>query len=92
MKRLTRSKEGMRVRCLCVSIWLSKRSTREGSTRTTVATPSTTPLAITMPMSRPRVRRIKHRAKKPAMVVRLEPDRERKAAMMAWVMASRLSS
>ena len=54
--------------------------------------PSTTPLAMTMPMSRPRVRRMKHSARNPAMVVRLEPKRDRKAATIAWAMASRLSS
>ena len=37
------------------------------------------------------VNRMKQRARKPAMVVRLEPDRERNAAQMAWAMASRLS-
>ena len=89
---MTRVKSGSRLRCLCFSICPSNRSSRAGSTRITVATPSTTPLAMTMPMSRPRVRRMKHRAIKPAMVVRLEPDREVKAATMARAMASRLSS
>ena len=63
-----------------------------GSTSTTVATPSTTPLAMTKPMSLPRVRRMKHRARKPAMVVREEPERDLNAATMAVAMASRLSS
>ena len=75
-----------------MTICLSKISTSAGSTKMTVAMPSTTPLAITRPMFLPRVICIKHRARKPAMVVALEPDRERKAAAMAWVMASRLSS
>ena len=64
----------------------------EGSTSTTVATPSTTPLAMTMPRSMPRVNRMKHRAKKPAMVVRELPDRDLKAATMEVAMASRLSA
>ena len=76
---------------MCLVICLSKISTRLGSTRITVATPSTTPLAMTMPMSRPSVSRMTHRARKPAMVVTLEEDRERNAATMAAAMASRLS-
>ena len=35
---------------------------------------------------------MKHRATKPATVVRLEPEREAKAASTAAAMASRLSS
>ena len=92
IKLFTLSKLGIRLLCLCLVICLSKISTREGSTRITVATPSTTPLAMTMPMSRPSVSRMTHRARKPATVVRLEEDRERKAATTACAMASRSSS
>ena len=43
-------------------------------------------------MSRPRVRRMKHRARKPAIVVMELPDRDLKADTMETAMASRLSS
>ena len=63
-----------------------------GSTSTTVATPRTTPLAITRPRSRPSVKRMKQSARKPAMVVRELPERDLKAATMETAMASRRSS
>ncbi len=53
-------------------------------------TPSATPLAITMPISRPSVRRMVHIARKPAMVVRLEAEMEVMVLQMALTMASSL--
>ena len=55
-------------------------------------TPSATPLAITMPMSRPSVSRMAHRARKPAMVVRLEAAMEVVVLQMAPTMASSLEA
>ena len=53
-------------------------------------TPSATPLAITRPMSRPRVSRIAHSARKPAMVVRLDAAMEVMVLQMAETIASSL--
>ena len=58
---------------------------------TTVITPSTTPFAMTRPISRPRVSRMKHSARKPKIVVSELPDRERKVFDTARAMASRWS-
>ena len=55
-------------------------------------TPNTTPFAMTIPRSRPRVKLMKHRAMKPATVVRELPSTEEKVAAMAWAMASSLVS
>ena len=65
---------------------------RDGSTVTQQMTPSRTPLAMTTPMSRPKVKLMKQRAMKPAMVVREEPVTEVMVAAMAWAMASFLSA
>ena len=46
---------------------------------------------MTMPMSRPIVKRIAQSARKPAMVVSELPESEVKAAVIAFAMASRLS-
>jgi len=46
-------------------------------------TPSKTPLAMTRPRSRPRVKVIKQRARKPAMVVAELPITELKVSLMA---------
>lgn len=46
-----------------------ERKDERGQDVTVLTTPSNTPLAITMPMSRPSVRRMVHIARKPAMVV-----------------------
>ena len=54
-------------------------------------TPSATPFAITMPMSRPSVRRMVHRARKPAMVVRLEAVTEENVFTIALAIACSLS-
>ena len=54
-------------------------------------TPRATPFAMTMPMSRPRVRRMVHRARKPAMVVMLEAVTEEKVFTMAVAIACSLS-
>ena len=59
-----------------------------GSTVTHPITPSSTPLAITRPRSRPMVKLMKHRAAKPAMVVTELPSTETKVSWMAWAMAS----
>ena len=62
-----------------------------GSTVTQPRTPSSTPLAITMPRSRPRVKLMKHRAMKPAMVVTELPMTLVRVSLMATAMASLLS-
>ena len=54
----------------------SQASIREGSTVTQQITPSTTPFAITIPRSKPRVKVMKQSAIKPAIVVRDEPATE----------------
>ena len=66
----------------------SKTRMRQGRIRMTQAIPITTPFAMTMPMSRPMVKRIAQRARKPAMVVSELPERETKADEMAFAMAS----
>ena len=53
-------------------------------------TPSSTPLAMTRPISRPSVRRMVHSARKPAMVVSELPVMEDMVAVMALAMASSL--
>ena len=58
---------------------------------TQLTTPSTTPLAMTIPMSRPRVKLMKHRAINPATVVTDEPIIEVNVSAMACTMASSLS-
>ena len=54
-------------------------------------TPNTTPLAITIPKSIPRVKLIKHRAIKPATVVMELLTTEVMVSLMAFAMASFLS-
>ena len=60
---------GIRGLCRVFCSTLSKVRIKAGSTVTQPKTPKMTPLAITMPRSRPRVKLIKHRAMKPATVV-----------------------
>ena len=79
---------GIRDRCRVLCMGLSNTRIRLGSTVTHPTTPSSTPLAITMPRSRPMVKDMKHRAIKPAMVVTAEPVTEARVASMAAVMAS----
>ena len=59
---------------------------RAGRIVTEPMTPKMTPLAITRPRSRPRVKVIKQRAMKPATVVAEEPITELKVALMAFSM------
>lgn len=66
----------MMVRCLYFSTHLSKVRISAGRMTTVQMTPSATPFAMTMPMSRPSVRRMAHRARKPAMVVSDEAEKE----------------
>lgn len=60
---------GMMERCLVFCRGLSSTRIRAGSTVTQPSTPSSTPLAMTRPRSRPSVKPMKHRAMKPEMVV-----------------------
>ena len=62
---------------------LSKTRMKDGRMVTQQITPSRTPLAMTTPMSRPKVKLMKQRAMKPAMVVREEPVTEVMVAAMA---------
>ena len=63
---------------------------RAGRMTMVQTTPSATPLAMTTPMSRPSVNCMAHRARKPAMVVRLEAEMEVVVLQMALTMASSL--
>ena len=78
------------VRCLYFSTHLSKVRINAGRMTTVQMTPSATPFAMTMPMSRPSVRRMAHRARKPAMVVSDEAEIEVMVLQMALTMASSL--
>ena len=69
---------------------LSSMRISAGRTVTQPMTPRMTPLAITMPRSRPIVKDMKQSATKPATVVMDEPTTEEKVFLMAWVMASSL--
>ena len=73
-----------RVRCR----GLSSTRIRDGRMVTQPSTPSSTPLAMTIPRSRPSVKDMKHRAMKPAMVVAELPMTEVKVLWMATAMAS----
>ena len=55
----------------------------DGRTVTQDSTPSRTPFAITMPRSRPSVNDMKHRARKPAIVVMELPTTDVSVALMA---------
>ena len=59
---------------------------RAGRTVTEPITPKITPLAMTRPRSRPRVKVMKHKAIKPATVVAEEPMTELKVVLMACSM------
>ena len=79
---------GIRDLCRVFCRGLSSSSIILGRMVTQPITPSSTPLAITMPRSRPRVKLMKHRAMKPAMVVMELPSTEAKVSWMATAMAS----
>ncbi len=66
-------KSGIRLRCVYLWMGLSKTKISDGRTVTVVRTPKITPFIITIPISRPSVSCIKHRAKNPATVVRELP-------------------
>ena len=55
---------------------------------TTHISPNKTPFAITIPISVPRVRSIVHNARKPANVVRDDPNTDWNVATIAFAMAS----
>ena len=55
----------------------------DGRTGTQDSTPSRTPFAITMPRSRPSVNDMKHRARKPAIVVMELPTTDVSVALIA---------
>ena len=59
----------------------------DGKTVTEPITPRRTPLAMTIPRSIPRVKDIKQRAMKPAMVVADEPMTDEKVDLIAFSMA-----
>ena len=63
---------------LCDVFWiaLSNTRTRDGKIVTQLTTPKSTPFAITIPRSRPKVNVIKQSAIKPAIVVSDEPATE----------------
>ena len=63
----------------------------EGRTVTQATTPKHTPLAMTMPRSRPNVKLMKHRAINPAMVVTELPTMELNVSSIAAAMASSFS-
>ena len=64
----------------------------QGSSTTVPSTPKMTPLLMTTPRSRPKVKLMKQMEIKPATVVRLEPKMEVKVRWMALAMASSRSS
>ena len=83
---------GMMERCFVFCRGLSSTRIIDGSTVTQPSTPSSTPLAMTMPKSRPSVKLMKHRAMKPEMVVTELPMTLVRVAWMAVAMASSLLS
>ena len=70
---------------------LSRTSISDGRIVTQPITPKSTPFAITMPRSLPRVKLIKHRAIKPAIVVTELPVTEVSVLDIALAMAFSLS-
>ena len=83
---------GISERCLVLCRGLSRMRIIEGSIVTQLATPSSTPLAITRPRSRPRVKLMKHSAMKPATVVMELPITLVSVSWMATAIASLRSS
>ena len=71
---------------------MSKIRISEGRTVTQQITPKTTPLAITTPRSRPKVKLMKQRAMKPATVVIELPITDTRVLLIATAMAFLLSS
>ena len=82
---------GRRGRWEVFSRMRSKTRMRAGRTVTQPMTPKMTPLAMTRPRSKPRVKVMNMRAMKPAMVVILEPTTEENVCLMAVAMAFSLS-
>ena len=85
------SVEGIRDLCLVLRSNLSRAKIRDGRVVTQPITPRTTPFAMTIPRSFPRVKLIKHRAINPATVVTELPTTEVSVLWIASAMASRLS-
>ena len=75
---------------LCLKRWMgvSNISSIAGRTTTTLATPSTTPFDMTIPISRPSVKLMKQRARKPKTVVSELPASEMKVFDIALDIAS----
>ena len=91
-KWLRRVSLGKKVRWRYFSTHLSKKRMSEGRTTMVQMTPSATPFAMTMPRSAPSVSCMAQRARKPAMVVRLDAVMELMVLQMAFSMASSLEA
>ena len=83
---------GIKVRWRYFSTHLSKKRMSEGRMTMVQMTPSATPFAMTMPRSAPSVSCMAQRARKPAMVVRLDAVMELMVLQMAFSMASSLEA
>ena len=68
----------------------SSNNNKLGNTVSTVTTPKSTPLAITMPKSLPNVNFIVHNTKKPAIVVKELPITDVNVSLIASAIASSL--
>ena len=77
--------------CVVFSIALSNTRMSDGSIVTHAITPSTTPFAMTIPRSSPRVKLMKHSATNPATVVMELPTTDDIVSAMACAIASFLS-
>ena len=71
-------------------MYSSNTSSISGSMNITVRIPHTTPFAITKPISKPRRKRIKQRARKPNIVVSELPSRAVIDFVTAFAIASSL--
>ena len=76
--------------CFVFSIKESNTSNKLGNNVKTDITPRITPLAITIPKSRPSVNFIVHNTRKPAIVVRDEPITDVNVSLIASFIASSL--
>ena len=74
--------------CLVLSKGLSSTRIIDGKIVTHPITPRSTPLAITIPRSAPRVKLMKQRAMKPAIVVMELPTTDVSVSLMAYAIAS----
>ena len=83
---------GMKVRWRYFSTHRSKKRMSEGRMTMVQRTPSATPFAMTTPRSAPSVSCMAQRARKPAMVVRLDAAMELMVLQMAFSIASSLEA